>query len=48
MPRFALNRCSSRANAVLGGHHYLRTAFPDVIPELTRDLLKAYRNVDPY
>lgn len=31
-----------------GGHHYLHTAFPDVIPELTRDLLEAYRNTDPH
>lgn len=30
-----------------GGHHYLRSAFPGVISELTRDMLEAYRDVDP-
>ncbi|MGO4760710.1 hypothetical protein AB4212_70765, partial [Streptomyces sp. 2MCAF27] len=27
-----------------GGHHYLRTQIPEVVAQLTQDLLAAYRN----
>ncbi|MGW3567207.1 thioesterase II family protein [Streptomyces sp. NPDC000941] len=40
----ACTTADTRVHRYPGGHHYLRTQIPEVVAQLTQDLLAAYRN----
>ncbi|WP_055413840.1 MULTISPECIES: thioesterase II family protein [Streptomyces] len=40
----ACTTAGTRVHRYPGGHHYLRTRIPEVVAQLTQDLLAAYRN----